>query len=262
MLHGFTQNGTIFYKRVSAIRKAAKSCDFVFLDGPHILQPVDMPLDFGSLDRPESVESATDPELIPRAWWRSNEERTVYIGIDESLVYMRDFLQKEVASKGPFDVVFGFSQGAAMAALLTVLLEQPSAYTTIPFIDVETQRPIHPPFKRAIYGSGFRPADLKLTDLFIGKEGCQKLLGTQTKTLHLIGRLDPVVSLKRMRTLVDCCLEDNLRVEEHDGGHFIPSQSNWRTFLANYLSTDNVDLIASPSGSGTSTPDREQINRL
>jgi len=263
MLHGFTQNGNIFNKRMGAIRKAAgKTCDFVCLDGPHILQPVDMPLDFGSLDRPEAVETTVDPELIPRAWWRSNEDRTVYIGVDETLVYVRDFLKKEVEGKGPFDVVLGFSQGAGMAALLTALLEQPTAYPPVSFVDPETQQPIHPPFKRAVYGSGFRPADLKLTHLFIGEDGGQRLLGTQTKTLHVIGRLDPVVSPKRMSTLVDCCVQENLRVEEHDGGHFTPSQSNWRVFLANYLSTENVDLVPSPTASRTSTPISEQTNRL
>jgi len=261
MLHGFTQNGNMFYKRMSAIRKAAaKSCEFVFLDGPVIIQPIDSPLDFDSLERPEAVETVVDPELIPRAWWRASDDRTVYYGLDETLVYVRDFLVKEMANKGPFDVVLGFSQGAAMAALLTALLERPTAYTTVSFIDTETQIPIHPPFKRAIFGSGFRPIDLRLARV-LGEEG-QRLLGTQTKTLHVIGRADPVVSAKRMKSLTDCCYEDNLRIEEHDGGHFIPSQSNWRAFLANYLSTDDIDLVPSPIGSVANTPTRELVNRL
>jgi hypothetical protein len=112
---------------MSAIRKAAaKSCEFgkhlclaatriwlqasgtnttkVFLDGPIIIQPIDSPLDFGSLERPEAVETVVDPELIPRAWWRASDDRTVYMGLDETLVYARDFLKKEMVNKGPFDV--------------------------------------------------------------------------------------------------------------------------------------------------------------
>lgn len=81
----------------------------VFLDAPHILQPIDVALDFGTIERPpepEQVDPAAevDPETIPRAWWRANDDKTVYRGVDETLVYVRDFLKKEVASKGPFDV--------------------------------------------------------------------------------------------------------------------------------------------------------------
>jgi Serine hydrolase (FSH1) len=76
----------------------------VFLDAPHILQPVDAPLEFGSLERSNIVESVVDPELVPRAWWRANEEKTVYQGVNETLVYVRDFLKKQVLEHGPFDV--------------------------------------------------------------------------------------------------------------------------------------------------------------
>lgn len=88
---------------------ALSSADFhhpsaVFLDGPIVLPPVDLPLDFGSLDRPPPIDAPTDPELIPRAWWRANEDRTVYQGVDDTLIYVRDFLKKQVAETGPFDV--------------------------------------------------------------------------------------------------------------------------------------------------------------
>ena len=68
------------------------------------MQFIDPPLDFGSLDRPEPVqEQVTDPETVPRAWWRSNEEKTLYQGLDETLAYAREFLRKEALEKGPFD---------------------------------------------------------------------------------------------------------------------------------------------------------------
>ena len=72
----------------------------VFLDAPHILQPVDLPEDISSLDRPAPTPM-DDPLLIPRAWWRANEDRTVYSGVDESLIYVRDFLK---AQEKPFEV--------------------------------------------------------------------------------------------------------------------------------------------------------------
>ncbi|KAF0686291.1 Aste57867_21897 [Aphanomyces stellatus] len=51
-------------------------------------------------------------------WWNYVEEapgKHVYVGWQNSLAFVQD----QVATRGPFDVVLGFSQGAAMATLLT-----------------------------------------------------------------------------------------------------------------------------------------------
>lgn len=66
----------------------------VFVDAPHML----IPGGHSSLKtlRPTNSLSMTegDPSLIPRAWWRSNEERTVYTGLNESLLFFRDLLRE------------------------------------------------------------------------------------------------------------------------------------------------------------------------
>lgn len=41
-----------------------------------------------------------DPEVIPRAWWRANEDRTVYRGVEGSVAAFKEVVAKE----GPFDV--------------------------------------------------------------------------------------------------------------------------------------------------------------
>jgi hypothetical protein len=50
-----------------------------------------------------------------------------------------------------------------------------------------------------------------------------------TPTLHIIGKNDTIVTPTRSQTLIDRCT--NGRVEEHDGGHWIPSKATWRSFL-------------------------------
>lgn len=112
----------------------------VFLDAPIVLSPADLQF-FGTknLD-PSQKEASTDDEtLVPRAWWRANDTNTKYLGFQETLNYIRDFLASQ---ERPFQVcvrnitqltvvyngvspeqgILGFSQGSGMAALLASLV--------------------------------------------------------------------------------------------------------------------------------------------
>ncbi|KAJ3576489.1 hypothetical protein NP233_g397 [Leucocoprinus birnbaumii] len=244
----FSQNANIFSKRLGALRKEAKDIDLVFVDAPHVLQPVDL---IGaharnpalSFDAPEADLQAAeqDPLLTPRAWWRPNPERTKGVGLVESLVVIRDVLKTRT-----FEGVMGFSQGAAFAAVIAALLEKPESYP--PFLI--DGKPPHPPMKFCIAVSGF-----KLTDPI-----CDPLFDPfySTPTLHVIGKNDIVVIEERSRKLI--AVSKNKRVEEHEGGHFVPSKGNWRKFLAEYLRNPSGDILspgmssASAPPSGTVTP--------
>jgi hypothetical protein len=73
----------------------------VFINAPHILQPVDIAgehvnnsalnFELSTTELPPGGEK--DPELIPRAWWQPNPERTKGIGLAESLAVIKDVLQ-------------------------------------------------------------------------------------------------------------------------------------------------------------------------
>ncbi|KAF8178089.1 serine hydrolase FSH [Mycena galopus ATCC 62051] len=234
VLHGYTQNATIFSKRLGALRKeCGKNVDFVFVDGPIILQPVDV---FGST--PEALNAAEVTETNDaRAWWKWDENKSEAFGLPESLGVIRDVLKTRT-----FDGVLGFSQGAAFAALLTALLERPEVYP--PFL-IDGRAP-HPPFKFCVAVSGFK--------FRVGEPIADVIYETPflTPTLHIIGRNDVVVTEERSYLLVN--ISANARVEEHDGGHFVPSKGNWRKFLAAYF-LDPTDNVPSPSNtSGTATP--------
>ncbi|KAI0656047.1 serine hydrolase FSH [Cubamyces menziesii] len=250
MLHGYAQNATIFSKRLGALRKACgKDIDFVFVDGPHVLTPADLAEAFRSTNESSSLddlgapEAATeaDPALAPRGWWNVDAARTKTVGLEDSIMLIREYLLKDT-----YEGIFGFSQGAAMAALMAALLEKPEVFP--PFL-VDGKAP-HPPFKFCIAAAGFRPKSPLCDSIF--------LPSYSTPTLHILGRTDVIVVEERSKTLVD--VSSNKRVEWHDGGHFVPSKANWRNFLKAYLKDPTGDVpspsttSASQPASGTATP--------
>ncbi|PFH50467.1 hypothetical protein AMATHDRAFT_61053 [Amanita thiersii Skay4041] len=247
VLHGFSQNANILSKRLGALRKECGSdFELVFLDAPMILQPVDLfgsspqnqsqPTDLAALGAAEASATSEDPALTPRAWWKSNKERTIYNGIEDSLLLVRDILKER-----RFDGVFGFSQGAAFAAVIAALLERPYLYPSF-LVDGKTP---HPPLKFCVAVSGFKP----------GGHICEPIFtpSYSTPTLHVIGKTDVVVVEERSRQLIN--VSENKRVVEHEGGHFVPSKASWRKFLCEYMKNPESDLPApGSSASGAATP--------
>ncbi|EJD08107.1 FSH1-domain-containing protein [Fomitiporia mediterranea MF3/22] len=238
MLHGYSQNAAIFSKRMGAVRKACgKDIDFVFVDAPHVLQPVDLAgLNTDALGASEANTTTPEPNPaeLPRGWFRSNPERTIYAGVEESLSVLRDILAKD-----KFEGVFGFSQGAAMAALITAVLEKPELY---PPILVDDQPP-HPAFKFCVAVSGFKPNDPHWSRFFIPDYA--------TPTLHIFGINDVIIPLERVRTLID--VSAHRVVATHDGGHFVPSKAPWRNFLRDYLKDPLGDVPVPPASDEASS---------
>nr|GAT48770.1 predicted protein [Mycena chlorophos] len=235
-LHGFSQNASIFSKRLGALRKqCGNSVEFVFVDAPMILQPVDL-AGFASTEALDATGAGSES----RAWFRWNETKNEAVGLPDSIAFLRDVLKSR-----HFDGVLGFSQGATVAGFLAALLERPEAY---PDFMVDGKAP-HPPFKFCVAVSGFRMRGAIGEAVFASNY--------RTPTLHVIGHNDVVVIEERSRTLI--AVSDNARVEEHDGGHFVPSKTNWRKFFAAYFldPTDNVpspSIAASANNSGAATP--------
>jgi hypothetical protein len=139
--------------------------DIVFIDGPIVLHPVDLdgssaPTSLAALGASEVDTASSDPSATPRAWWKSNPERTVAHGMEDSLLYLRDILRRDrydvsilqmympyraklmrcrvflVSGDLPLTACMLFwlisemtSQGAAMAALLSALVRGSVMYS-------------------------------------------------------------------------------------------------------------------------------------
>jgi hypothetical protein len=66
------------------------------VDAPHILTPADMASTFNTPEELGASEASdTDPALAPRAWWKTNPERTQTIGAEASFEMLRDILSKD-----------------------------------------------------------------------------------------------------------------------------------------------------------------------
>ena len=92
----------------------SRICFLVFIDAPHVLSPVDLAEAFrstsetSSLDDLGAQEASTDsdPALAPRGWWKVDAARTKTIGLEDSILQLRDILAKD-----HYDGIFGFRQG-------------------------------------------------------------------------------------------------------------------------------------------------------
>ncbi|KIK60430.1 hypothetical protein GYMLUDRAFT_607618 [Collybiopsis luxurians FD-317 M1] len=247
VLHGYAQNGYIFSKRLSALRKQCKSTvEFVFVDAPHVLQPEDL-FDNEPTEPEANSDPLKDSNAVLRGWWKFvDKEKKVSTGMEESLIFLRDLLKEAIDEGKRFDGVFGFSQGAAMAAILAALLEDPSKFS-----DFQIQgQPPHPPVSFCVCAAGFLPTFPLATAILSPN------LGFKTQTLHIYGMADPIIPFARAKLLTE--LTPNRRIEPHDGGHFVPSKNTWRKFIAAWLKDPMDNEIPSPEAvsteSNSSTP--------
>ena len=83
----------------------------VFIDAPHVLSPVDLAEAFRSSSETSTLDDLgaqeatadSDPALLPRGWWNVDATRTKTTGLEDSILQLRDILQKD-----RYDGIFGF----------------------------------------------------------------------------------------------------------------------------------------------------------
>lgn len=190
-LHGFAQSGEMFAKKASGLRKPLTKAghDLLFISGPLVLTPNDLPFD------PDPSQADIDM----RAWWVVNEASPDYLKTEKAMETVRETLE----TKGPFDGIIGFSQGAGLTAALTKL------------IGSEQFCPNHPKIKFAIMFSSFKLNEKMFPGIYDEP--------FSTPSLHILGSLDTVVSEERSMQLYDAWEPSKRTLVKHPGGHYVPS---------------------------------------
>lgn len=234
MLHGYTQNGLLFHAKTRAMEKSLQKIFpgivLSYPTAPLQLRPRDVPgFDPSTSEDPDSIEAY--------GWWRRSDTSNPpeYYGLDQGLESVATILDSE----GPFDGIIGFSQGAALAAMVASLLEGNSRKDAFKKAHVKSKLAIqyprafenlaHPPLKFCAAYSGFRAPGERYTAFY--EEPC-----IQTPMCHFIGSLDSVVEEARTQALVDAAGgAERTQVVVHPGGHFVPSGKQYLDTIAAFI---------------------------
>ncbi|KAL4754785.1 hypothetical protein BDW72DRAFT_102344 [Aspergillus terricola var. indicus] len=242
MLHGYTQSGPLFHAKSRALIKHITKAfplheiSALYPTGPLRLNPADIP-GYTPTEGSSGNGDDKDADIEAYGWYRRSNtaEPPLYVGLEDGL----NAIAKVLGEEGPFDGVIGFSQGAAMAAMVASLLEgkkrreafarfasssssSSSSETTaegIPY-PASFAELDHPAMKFALCYSGFRSPGDRYRAFY-------ETPPIQTPILHVLGSLDAVVDEGRSRSLVEACVgdpESEGKVVWHPGGHFLPSQ--------------------------------------
>jgi pimeloyl-ACP methyl ester carboxylesterase len=239
MLHGYSQSGASFRQKTrfleSALRKAFPAShpeypagvELVYPTAPIRLKLADIP---GALSGPESASHDEDSSDA-WAWVRRDPLTGVWEGVEATFDYLAEVLR----AQGEFVGVIGFSQGAAIAAMLASLMEGPARMSS--FADHQASGGIafpepfrslqHPPFKFAVAYSGFFSPGARYAACYEPK--------IQTPVLHFVGSLDGVVDEASSMRLARACVGGEDRVVYHPGGHFVPGAKPFVGVLMGFL---------------------------
>ncbi|GAB9464687.1 hypothetical protein Gpo141_00002115 [Globisporangium polare] len=198
-LHGYRQTGAKLHVRISGFRRAFKSSvEFVCVDAPLVV-PYEPTSEEHIKSMQESESTDDDHEKKQFSWWNYHVDKDTgaqtYSEVEEAIDYVASICKEQ----GPFDGVFGFSQGGMLAAF--VLQRQFESPENSPFafsfgIFAAAPQSIDPRF-------GF--SDIKLS----------------VPSLHLIGETDTIVSPERCKKNAEGFVDPKVLL--HAGGHYIPA---------------------------------------
>lgn len=187
-LHGFGQTISMFHERLKSTMSNNKGAQFTFVVAPHNLCNKD-----------------TEESKRVQGWWFYDKEKPLQLdwntliaqkhckellGLDASVQYLREHLEHN-----KYDVILGFSQGAAMLAVLNTTLDLSNM--------------------RLIFVGGFIP--IKTDELSLVKSVKPQ------KTLHVFGEKDTVISTKYSEDLAG--LYPGAEILKHRNAHVIPRLS-------------------------------------
>lgn len=244
MLHGYTQSGPLFNAKTKALEKSLnKAFPGVVLSyptGPMKLRAKDVP----GFDTSQVEDEGNEVEAY--GWWRRSNtaEPPEYVGLEEGLGVVAELLR----TQGPFDGVMGFSQGAAMATMVTSLLEGESRKKVFEAAQAKNKLAFpfpssfanldHPPMKFCVLYAGFIAPGSRYTAFYEPT--------INTPICHFIGSLDTVVEEERTNLLIDAAGgAEKTTVIVHPGGHFVPNNRQYIDAVIGFIKAKLTDAANS-----------------
>ncbi|CCH43241.1 putative serine hydrolase [Wickerhamomyces ciferrii] len=210
-LHGFLQNGKVFSEKSSGIRKLLKKSNIQldYIDGPIILEKKDLPFEIDD----DKWKEILDADLNKAWFYHDNISKN--LDLTEAI----QTVVNHIKTNGPYDGIFGFSQGAAVTAIINNKIKE--------------LIPEHPYFKFAITFSGYsftepkpnNSEELQITEKF--QDSFTVPSDLTTKNIFVYGANDNSVPGVRSKFLSKLYPQDNKIVFEHDGGHFVPNKKDF-----------------------------------
>ena len=204
-LHGYHGSAAALHSQMAAlVGELDALAEFVCIDAPSLAAG-----DFGWWHAKTDLRAADaqDAGVGPGAKHYQGWART------------RESIMDTFRKQGPFDGVFGFSQGAALTSIL-VGLRAPNGRAT-------PDKPLC--FDFAMMVGGFPVADPELSNLY------DDASSYQLPTLHLLGRSDGVVPFAASQNLANKF--PNPQIVGHDGGHVVAATQPVRKAVRQFLDT-------------------------
>lgn len=148
-------------------------------------------------------------------WWKLRERGEAQEGVEQGL----EVVAKVLKEQGPFDGVMGFSQGAALTAMVVSLLEagRADAFAGVndgmafpsSFADLQ-----HPPMKFGVCFSGLLNKHEKYAAFYEPK--------IATPVLHILGSMDTIVEESESLALAERCVDGGAgNIIRHAGTHTV-----------------------------------------
>ncbi|RXN20517.1 esterase OVCA2 [Labeo rohita] len=170
-----------------------------------------------SASNQENEKTASGGDEDQKGWWFSDVQARSFnaqqecessLGLEESI----ETVKTAVKDLGPFDGILGFSQGAALVAMLCAVQEQK--------LEADFN------FRFAVLVAGFRSACSQHRRFYEGP-------AITIPSLHVFGQDDRVIPEEMSRDLLPAF--DGAQILIHPGGHFVPAASSHRQTYQDFL---------------------------
>ncbi|KAL3481081.1 serine hydrolase-domain-containing protein [Aspergillus californicus] len=249
MLHGFAQSSERFQVKARLIVEQFTTdlLPKILPEYPGGLEYIfpDAPFRFGS----DSEESSG---LESRAWWLNLDDFSKYVGLENTLVRLSESLNGQ-----PIHAAVGFSQGGALAAMITALCDASTnnvrrnmlAAQGLPVDTFLRNLPGQQPLKFVVCVSGFR-GTMKYYSGFYKQT-------ITTPSMHIIAALDTMIPEEKSLDLIAAF--KNPEVIHHAGGHYIPRDRVLLRRVGDFVRSVFEDKVERPTRDTVATDLRPPV---